>query len=225
MAELTCLDIGRAAYEPTVGLQQRLVKEVKAAEAERAYLVLVEHDPPVITLGRGSDAAHVTASRERLAREGIEVHESSRGGDVTYHGPGQLVGYPILRLDLHGRDIHRYLRDLEEVLIRLLTRFGVEGRRSAGLTGVWVGDEKIAAIGVAVSRWVTYHGFALNVTPDLGHFGLIVPCGIRDKGVTSLARLLAQPVTVAEVKPPLVECVVEVFGFDGAVAAADGPVD
>ena len=167
----------------------------------------------------------VRADEEQLAREGIQVHQSSRGGNVTYHGPGQLVAYPILRLDLHGRDIHRYLRDLEEVLIRLLTRFGVEGRRSAGLTGVWVGDEKIAAIGVAVSRWVTYHGFALNVTPDLGHFGLIVPCGIRDKGVTSLARLLAQPVTVAEVKPPLVECVVEVFGFDGAVAAADGPVD
>jgi lipoate-protein ligase B len=216
MAELEYLDIGRAAYGPTVLLQERLVEEVKSAPEERACLVLVEHDPPVITLGRGArQGDHITVSRERLAREGIEVHESSRGGDVTWHGPGQIVGYPILRLDLHGRDIHRYLRDLEEVLIRVLGRFGIEGRRSAGLTGVWVGDEKIAAIGVAVRRWVTYHGFALNVSPDLLHFGLIVPCGIRDKGVTSLARLLGRPVAVAETKPILVECMVEVFGFDG----------
>jgi len=215
MPELIYLDIGRAAYEPTVRLQKRLVDEVKASEAERAYLVLVEHDPPVITLGRGARDAHIVASRERLAREGVQVHESSRGGDVTYHGPGQVVGYPILRLDLHGRDVHRYLRDLEEVLIRVLARYGLEGRRSEGLTGVWVGQEKIAAIGVAVRRWVTYHGFALNVATDLSHFDLIVPCGIRGKGVTSLSRLLGRPVTVAEVKPAVVECVVEVFGFDG----------
>ena len=216
MAELEYLDIGRAAYGPTADLQRRLVAKVKASPDERAFLVLVEHDPPVITLGRGAKAGHVTASRQRLAREGVEIHESSRGGDVTYHGPGQVVGYPILRLDLHGRDVHRYLRDLEEALIRLLARFGVEGRRSEGLTGVWVGHEKIAAIGVAVTRWVTYHGFALNVATNLEHFGLIVPCGIRDKGVTSLSRLLGRTVDVAEIKPPLVECMVEVFGFEGA---------
>ena len=140
---------------------------------------------------------HVLASRDRLRREGIEVHESSRGGDVTYHGPGQIVGYPILRLDLHGRDIHRYLRDLEEVLIRAAGAVRHRGRREEGRTGVWVGREKVAAIGVAVRRWVTYHGFALNVAPNLAHFGLIVPCGIRDTGVTSLARLLGRPVTVA----------------------------
>jgi lipoate-protein ligase B len=209
------MDIGRAAYGPTVDLQKRLAAEVASAPEERAYLVLVEHNPPVITLGRSAKGpGNVLAPSETLAREGIEVHESSRGGDVTYHGPGQLVGYPILRLDLHGRDVRRYLRDLEEVLIRLLVRFGVEGRRTEGLTGVWVGNYKIAAIGVAVSHWVTYHGFALNVEPNLSHFGLIVPCGIRDKGVTSLARVLGRPVTVAEVKPPLVECVAEVFGFD-----------
>jgi len=216
MAELICLDIGRAAYEPTVCLQRRLLEEVKAAPEERAYLVLVEHDPPVITLGRGSRAAHVTASRDRLAREGVEVHESSRGGDVTYHGPGQIVGYPILRLDLHGRDVHRYLRDLEDVVIRCLARFGVTGVRSPGQTGVWVAGEKVAAVGVAVSRWVTWHGFALNVSPNLSHFGLIVPCGIRDKGVTSLARLLGRPVTVAEVKRGVVESMCDVFGFSGA---------
>ncbi|MBE3099782.1 MAG: lipoyl(octanoyl) transferase LipB [Planctomycetes bacterium] len=224
MPELIYLDIGRAAYEPTVRLQRRLVDEVKASEAERAYLVLVEHDPPVITLGRGARDAHIVASRERLAQEGVQVHESSRGGDVTYHGPGQVVGYPVLRLDLHGRDVHRYLRDLEEVLIRVLARYGLEGRRSEGLTGVWVGQEKIAAIGVAVRRWVTYHGFALNVATDLSHFDLIVPCGIRGKGVTSLTRLLGRPVTVAEVKPAVVECVVEVFGFDDA-RAGEVPIE
>ena len=215
-AELVCLDLGRAAYEPTLRLQKRLLAEVKGAPEERAYLVLVEHEPPVITLGRGAKAGHLVASRERLAREGIEVHESSRGGDVTYHGPGQLVGYPILRLDLHGRDVHRYLRDLEEVLIRTLAAFGVAGAWSEGLTGVWVGGEKVAAIGVAVSRWVTYHGFALNIATNLSHFDLIVPCGLCGRGVTSLERLLGRPVSVGEVKPRALECMVEVFGFAGA---------
>jgi len=216
MAELVTLDLGRAAYEPALRLQERLREEVKAAPRERAYLILVEHDPPVITLGRGADAAHVTASRERLAREGVEVHESVRGGDVTYHGPGQLVGYPIIRLDLHGRDVHRYLRDLEEVLIRVLARFGIDGTRAEGMTGVWVGAEKVAAIGVAIRRWVTWHGVAINVDTNLDRFDLIVPCGIRGRRVTSLVRVLGRPITVAEVKPHLVECMVDVFGFDGA---------
>jgi len=224
MAELVTLDVGRAAYGPTLRLQERLRREVHAAPEERAYLVFVEHDPPVITLGRGADAAHVVAPRERLAREGVEIHETQRGGDVTYHGPGQIVGYPILRLDLHGRDVHRYLRDLEETLIRLLARFGIQGERTRGMTGVWVGREKVAAIGVAISRWVTWHGFALNVDPDLAHFGLIVPCGLQGMGVTSLARLLGRPITVAEVKGPLVECLVEVFGFDGA-RAGEAPAE
>ena len=222
MAELVYLDIGRAPYEPTVRLQQRLVEEVKAAADERAYLVFVEHDPPVITVGRGTRGDHIRASRERLAHEGVEVCETARGGDVTYHGPGQIVGYPILRLDLHGRDVHRYMRDLEKVLIRTLARFGVTGGRAAGQTGVWVASEKIAAIGVAVRRWVTWHGFALNVSTNLAHFGLIVPCGITDKGVTSLAQLLGRPVGVAEVKPVIVECMAEVFGFTGA-RAGDAP--
>jgi len=220
MTELVTLDIGREAYEPTLRLQERLVERVRAAPEERAYLVLVEHFPPVITLGRSTRGAPLVASRDRLRAEGIEVHESNRGGDVTYHGPGQVVGYPIVRLDLHGRDVHRYLRDLEEVLIRLLAWFGVEGRRAVGLTGVWVGGEKVAAIGVAVTRWVSYHGFALNVSTNLGHFDLIVPCGIRGCGVTSLERLLGRKVAVAEVQAPLVECLVGVFGFDGARAGS-----
>jgi lipoyl(octanoyl) transferase len=221
MALLRCIHVGRAAYAPTLALQRRLVDEVRESPEERAYLVLVEHDPPVITLGRGADAANIVASRERLTREGIEVHETSRGGDVTYHGPGQLVGYPIVRLDLHGRDVHKYLRDLEEVLIRVLARFDIKGEWAGGRTGVWVGSEKVAAIGVAISRWVTYHGFALNVNPNLDHFGLIVPCGIRDKGVTSLSRILGRPVPVDDVKGPLVECVVDVFGFNRAADRRD----
>jgi len=216
--ELVCLDVGRAAYEPTLRLQMRLVDEVKAAAEEQAYVVLVEHEPPVITLGRGAKVEHLVASRERLRQEGIEIHESSRGGDVTYHGPGQLVGYPILRLDRHGRDVHRYLRDLEEVLIRTLARFGVAGERAPGMTGVWVGGEKVAAIGVAVRRWVTYHGFALNVGVNLEHFGLIVPCGLHGKRVTSLNRLLGRAVSIDEVKAHVLECTAEVFGFSGVRA-------
>ena len=224
MADLVTLDLGRAPYGPTSRLQERLREEVRTADRERACLVLVEHDPPVITLGRGADEAHVTASRERIRAMGVEVHESARGGDVTWHGPGQLVGYPILRLDLHGRDVRRYLRDLEEVLIRLLARYGLEGRRAEGMTGVWLGREKVAAIGVAIRRWVTWHGIAVNVADCLDAFDLIVPCGIRDYGVTSLAKALAREVSVAEVKPHLVECMVEVFGFDAA-RAGDVPED
>ncbi len=218
MADLLTLDLGRAPYGPTARLQQRLHTRVREAPDEQAWLVLVEHDPPVITLGRGADEGHVTASRERLRAMGVQVHESGRGGDVTWHGPGQLVAYPILRLDLHGRDVRGYLRDLEEVLIRTLARFGLEGTRAEGMTGAWLGDEKVAAIGVAVRRWVTWHGIALNVADCRDAFDLIVPCGIRDRGVTSLARALGREVSVAEVKPHLVECMVEVFGFDGARA-------
>jgi lipoate-protein ligase B len=220
MADLVTLDLGRASYGPTVRLQERLHGEVRDAPEERAYLVLVEHEPPVITLGRGADETHVTASHDRLETMGVEVHESARGGDVTCHGPGQLVAYPILRLDLHGRDVRGYLRDLEEVLIRVLARFGLQGERAEGMTGVWIGREKVAAIGVAIRRWVTWHGIALNVTDCLDAFDLIVPCGIRNYGVTSLARALGREVSVAEVKPHVVECMVEVFGFDAARAGA-----
>jgi len=225
MTELVWLDIGRAAYPPTLDRQLRLRDEVEAAGGERAYLVLVEHDPPVITFGRRIRREHLVASPDRLAELGIERYDASRGGDVTYHGPGQLVGYLILQLDPRRQPLHGFIRDLEEVVIRLLGRFGVTGERVNGLTGVWVGREKVAAIGVAVRRWVTYHGLALNVCPDLSHFDLIVPCGIRGRGVTSLARLLNRPVTVDEVKPLLIELVKEVYGFERArEGAADaGP--
>ncbi len=215
MAPLVTLDLGRAPYAAALALQERLVARVKAAEEEEAYLVLVEHDPPVITLGRGADAAHVVASKERLAAEGVDLHETSRGGDVTYHGPGQLVGYPILRVDRHGRDVHKYLRDLEAALLGALAHFGIAGERRSGYTGVWVGAAKVAAIGVALTRWVAYHGFALNVVANLGHFGLIVPCGIRDRGVANLADLAGRPVMVDETKGPVVRALVDVFDFEG----------
>ena len=222
MAELVILHLGRAAYEPALNLQRRLWEKVQASEAELAYLILVKHDPPVITLGRGADRSNILATGEQLAAAGVEVHEASRGGDVTYHGPGQLVGYPIFRVDRHGRDVHRYLRDVEETLIRLLAEFDVSAGRREGLTGVWVADEKVAAIGIAVRRWVSYHGFALNVDPDLSHFEWIIPCGIADKGVTSMARLLGRPIEVGQVIPALVQCAVDVFGFD---TARTGSVD
>jgi lipoyl(octanoyl) transferase len=156
-------------------------------------LLLLEH-PPVITLGRGSDPRHLLVDEPELNHRGIELHRCGRGGDVTYHGPGQLVGYPILALRGTRRDAHRYLRDIEEALIRAVGDLGVGARREPGLTGIWVGREKLAAIGVRLSTgWISSHGFALNVSTDLEGFASIVPCGIRDRGVTSLARLTGKP--------------------------------
>lgn len=213
MAELTYCRLGPVAYQPALALQCALVDRVRV-RPERRYLLVLEHNPPVITFGRTADETNLLVSRERLAREGIELHAISRGGDVTYHGPGQLVGYPIFHLDPRGRDVRRFLRDLEEVLIRALNRFGIAGTRAEGLTGVWVGGEKIAAIGVAVSRWVTYHGFALNVCPNLSHFDLIVPCGLTGKRVTSLAKILGREVAVNEAIPAVVEEMGSFFGLD-----------
>ena len=180
--------LGRAGYLEAARLQHALVRERQAGNVPDLFLLL-EH-PLVITLGRGSHAENLLADEATLAAAGATVWETTRGGDVTYHGPGQLVGYGILDLRQHGRDVARYLRDLEEALIRTLGDFGLAAGRRTGLTGAWVGDEKVAAIGVRAERWVTAHGFALNVDPDLGHFGWIVPCGIRDHGVASIGSLL-----------------------------------
>lgn len=218
MTPLYYTDRGREAYRRTLALQERLVTEVAEAPQDRAHLLLVEHDPPVITLGRSADATHVLASPAALAAEGIEVCPVSRGGDVTYHGPGQLVAYPILRIDRHSRGVRDYLRMLEEAILGVLAEFGIAGRRVSGYTGVWVGQEKVAAIGVAVRRWVSYHGLALNVCPNLAHFDRIVPCGIADKTVTSLSQLLGRDVCVSQVAPRLIQSMVTVFGFDGAEA-------
>ncbi len=173
-------------------------------------LLLLEH-PPVITRGVRAGADNVLAPPDVLRRRGVEVHDARRGGDVTYHGPGQLVGYPILLLKPDRCDVHRYVRDLEEVLIRAVAGFGVRATRIEGLTGVWVGNDKLAAIGVRLSRWVTSHGFALNVTTDLDDFALIRPCGLADRGVTSLARLTGTEVSDVAVADRVARRFAEVF--------------
>jgi lipoyl(octanoyl) transferase len=181
--------LGPVSYAEALELQRTLVDERRANRIPDT-LLLLEH-PHVITLGvrRGGGLAHLVVPPEVLTARGVEIHEAGRGGDITYHGPGQIVGYPILDLRPDRCDVHRYVRDLEEVLIRAAADFGISAERVMGLTGVWVGGEKLAAIGVRISRWITSHGFALNVATDLDYFNLIVPCGIPDKGVTSFARL------------------------------------
>jgi len=209
--------LGRLAYADALALQRALVEERKAGAIDD-QLLLVEH-PHVLTLGVRGDGgrSHILASAGALAARGVEVHEAGRGGDITYHGPGQIVGYPIVDLKPDRQDVHRYVRDIEEVLIRTAAEYGVEAGRVEGLTGVWVGREKLAAIGVRISRWVTSHGFAFNVTTDLDYFTLIVPCGIADRGVTSLDRLLGRAVDRAEVEDHVVAHFCRVF--DRAVAA------
>jgi lipoyl(octanoyl) transferase len=209
--ELEIRVLGTVPYLEALELQQRLVERRKAGEIPD-QLLLLEH-PPVITLGVKSrnDRSHVLATPAALAASGVELFESGRGGDVTYHGPGQLVGYPILDLRPDRCDVHRYVRDLEDALIRAVAQLGIEAERSPGLTGIWVGQEKLAAIGVRIARWVTSHGFALNVGTNLAHFSLIVPCGLADKGVTSVERLLGRAVPMADVQSVVVQAFAEVF--------------
>ena len=192
--------LGVVPYADGLALQQELVTARKAGEIPD-QLLLLEH-PPVITLGAKvrHDRSHVLASETALEDAGVSLFEAGRGGDVTYHGPGQLVGYPILDLRPDRCDIHQYVRDLEAVMIAAAAAFGVDAVRVAGLTGAWVGQDKLAAIGVRISRWVTSHGFAFNVATDLSHFSLIVPCGIPDRGVTSLGRLLGRPPSMQSVE-------------------------
>lgn len=190
--------LGRVDYSAGLVLQERLV-EGRRQDRIGDTLVLLEH-PPVITLGRNSDPAHVLHDAETLASRGVELHEIGRGGDVTYHGPGQLVGYPVIQLAGAEKDAHAYLRGLEQGLIGIAAHYGIEAGRIDGLTGIWVGNDKLAAIGVRLSTgWITSHGFALNVTTDLDGFSTIVPCGIREHGVTSFARLLGRSPSLAEV--------------------------
>lgn len=184
---------GRVDYLEAWELQRGLA-QARQAGAIPDVLLLLQH-PPTYTIGRRGRRQDVLLTEDELARRGIAVYEVDRGGEVTYHGPGQMVGYPILDLQAQGRDVHRYLRGLEEVLIQALADLGIASGRWPGYTGVWVGQEKIAAIGVHISRWVTWHGFALNLNTDLSYFDHIIPCGIPDKSVTSVARLLGRPVS------------------------------
>lgn len=189
--------LGNIPYGEAHRLQERLV-ELRKRDEIPDRLLLLEH-PHVITLGRAAETANVLADARIREELGVELFETGRGGDVTYHGPGQLVGYPIIHLAPDRCDVRRYVRDLEEVMIRVAAEYGIRAGRIDGLTGIWVGDEKLGAIGVRISRWVTMHGFAFNVNTDLDYFQLIVPCGIRDHGVTSLERLLGRRIDLFEV--------------------------
>lgn len=219
----TCcvVDLGLVPYEPAVDLQRALVAARKA-DAAPDVLLFCEH-PHVITLGRNGRNENLLASAHLLRQMNVEFHATDRGGDITYHGPGQIVGYPILNLAAIRRDIGWYMRQLEEVLIRASADFGIVAGRRAGMTGVWVesanesaaaagGAEKLAAIGVHLSRWVTSHGFAYNVSTDLRYFDLIVPCGLHGKRATSLERLLGRAVRREEVAPRIAKHFGQIFG-------------
>jgi len=218
--ELEVRRLGIVKYADALELQKQLVEDRKAGRIPD-QLLLLEH-PPVITLGVKArhDRPNIIASPSTLERAGVEVFETGRGGDVTYHGPGQLVGYPILDLKPDRCDVHRYVRDIEEVMIHAAASFAVTATRLSGLTGAWVGPDKLAAIGVRIARWVTSHGFAFNVTTDLAHFDFIVPCGIRDHGVTSLETLLGRPVPMAEVEDAVSIAFLRVFDRTAVVTPA-----
>jgi lipoyl(octanoyl) transferase len=211
MREIEVRRLGLVRYDDALAMQRALVEE-RRADRVPDLLLLLEH-PPVITLGVKGDGgrANVVATDDRLAELGIEIQETGRGGDVTYHGPGQIIGYPILDLRPDRCDVHRYVRDLEDVMIRVCARYGVAAGQIKGLTGTWAGAEKIGAIGVRISRWITSHGFAFNVSTDLDHFRLIVPCGISDRGVTSLEKVTGRPVRIDEVEDAVIECFGETF--------------
>jgi lipoyl(octanoyl) transferase len=208
--ELEAVDLGVVPYLVAERLQERAAEACREGTGP-ATLFLLEH-PHVVTLGRNADGSNLRVSARELERRGVELRPCSRGGDVTYHGPGQLVGYPVMCLPEGRRQVHRYVRDLEEGLIRALADLGIEAGREPGLTGVWVGAEKLAAIGVRIARWTTTHGFALNVTTDLDYFRLITPCGLVGRGVTSIERLLGRAPAMAEVKRAVGARMRQVFG-------------
>jgi lipoate-protein ligase B len=210
---LTACHLGFVPYREGLRLQESLVRA--RAEGRTGDWLLFPDHPPVLTIGRGASPGSLIADPATLRARGIELFEVARGGDVTWHGPGQLVGYPIVDLTLRGRDLHRFLRDLEGALIDVLGGFGIQADREAGRTGVWVGAEKIASLGIAVRRWVSYHGFALNVCPDLSGFGLIHPCGLRGIRMTSIAaRLGVGAPAMGEVREKVAEAVAGRLGCD-----------
>ncbi|MFW5743965.1 MAG: lipoyl(octanoyl) transferase LipB [Spirochaetota bacterium] len=211
--KLTVRDVGRMAYDEALALQYRLVEE-RREERVGDTLVLVEH-PPVITMGRKAGDADILAPLPVLEEAGVTIHRITRGGEATYHGPGQIVGYAIINLYNHQRKLRLFVERMEELFIRLLDRhYRIAAGRDDEHRGVWVGDRKITAIGIAVTRAITMHGFAFNVAPDLSHFDWIVPCGIRDKGVTSLERELGRRPDMETVKSQVVESFCDVYGYE-----------
>lgn len=224
MRPLEVRRLGTVPYAEALAMQRALVED-RRAERIPDRLILLQH-PPVITLGVKGDGgrSHIVASEAHLASLGVGISEAGRGGDVTYHGPGQIVGYPILDLKPDRQDVHRYVRDIEEVMIRVCADYGVTAGRVQGLTGAWIGAEKVGAIGVRISRWITSHGFAFNVSTNLDHFGLIVPCGIGDRGVTSLEKITGRHVPLAEVEELVIRRFAEVFDRQPVEAAGVLPV-
>jgi len=205
-------DLGVVEYEESLRLQNNLVAARIAGEIPDVILFL--RHPSVFTIGASGSEANIIASRDLLDSEGVSVLHIDRGGDITYHGPGQLVGYFIVDLKTRGRGIHQYVRNLEEIVIRTLDAFSLPSFRDPQYPGVWVGQDKICALGVRVSRWVTKHGFALNVNTDLKYFNYIIPCGITDRRVTSISRLLGQDIALEDVTSCMLEQCAHVFNFD-----------
>ena len=222
MRPLDVRRLGTVPYADALQLQRALVEE-RRADRVHDLLLLLQH-PPVITVGVKGDGgrSNIVATAERLGELGIDVSETGRGGDVTYHGPGQIVGYPIVDLKPDRCDVHRYVRDLEEMMIRVCGDYGVSAGRIPGLTGTWVGDATIGAIGVRISRWITCHGFAFNVATDLRHFQLIVPCGIAEHGVTSLEQAAGKPIPIEDAEQRIVARFAEVFEREVIAAPHDG---
>ncbi len=206
------VNLGRTSYGDTWELQRKIFT-LRAEAKIPDVLILNEHDH-VYTIGKGGSDDHLLACKDELEKNNVEVYNIDRGGDITYHGPGQLVGYPILDLNNHYLDIHRYLRDLEEVIIRTLREYRIDAHRDRDFTGVWVGNEKIAAIGVKVSRWITMHGFALNITTDLSYFDRIIPCGIFHRGITSMEKVSENIITTDDVVKSIIRNFSEIFDYD-----------
>jgi lipoyl(octanoyl) transferase len=216
-ARLMVSNLGRRPYGEVLELQRSLCRRRISGELAEDTLLLVEHDP-VITLGRGTRAASLPLGPAELRERGVEVFEVERGGDVTYHGPGQLVGYPIIDLRQHREDLHWYLRRLEAGLIEALESLGLRAETNPGLTGVWTGGRKLASIGIHVKQWVTFHGFALNVTTDLDYFDLIVPCGIKDVTMTNVAQELGRTDSLLwdDARDSVVENIAHSLGLEAA---------
>jgi lipoyl(octanoyl) transferase len=212
MRNLTYYNLGLIDYQEAWDLQRTIFNHVVDGET-RDTLILLEH-PHTYTLGKVADKKNLVSGKDYLEKNKISVFEIDRGGDITYHGPGQIVGYPIIRLEDWEKDTHKYLRALEEVIIMTCKNYGIDAGRNPKYTGVWIGNKKIAAIGVKISRWVTMHGFAFNVNTDLSLFNGIIPCGISDKEVTSLEKELNKEINISEVKIVLLENFRKVFGYD-----------
>ena len=204
-------DLGLVDYKEAWDLQKKIFELRRGNQIPDTFFML-QH-PHTYTLGKVADKSNLLSSEEQLKDAGVSVYEIDRGGDITYHGPGQIVGYPIISLSGWKEDTHLYLRSLEEIIIQTLSSYGIESGRNPKYTGVWIGDRKIAAIGIKVSRWITMHGFAFNINTDLSFFNGIIPCGIKEKEVTSLQKELGREIDIEEVKNILLEKFTEVFGY------------